>query len=134
MAAEGLFFRAVGHINEKYRSPDVALFALSGWAIVLALSGTYGQFLNYSTVGDWLGYAAAVATLFYYRRSRTDEAATFRMKGFPVLPLIFIIAVLCVVASNIVSNPSDAGMGLVIALLGLPVYWFWSRSSRAALP
>ncbi|HXR63968.1 MAG TPA: amino acid permease [Rudaea sp.] len=132
MGAEGLFFRAAGHINPRYRSPDVALAALSGWAIVLALSGTYGQLLNYSTVGDWLGYAAAVATLFYYRRVHADEAVAFRMKGFPVLPLIFIVAVLGVVASNIVSNPTDAGMGLLIALLGLPVYWFWSRSSRAA--
>ena len=127
-----LFFKAAGHINERYRSPDVALAALSGWAIVLALSGTYGQLLNYSTVGDWLGYAAAVATLFYYRRARSDETIVFRMKGYPILPLIFIVAVLCVVASNIISNPTDAGMGLVIALLGLPVYWFWSRSRRAA--
>ena len=54
------------------------------------------------------------------------------MWGLPVLPLIFIVAVLGVVASNIVANPTDAGMGLLIALLGLPVYWFWSRSSRAA--
>jgi APA family basic amino acid/polyamine antiporter len=131
MGAEGLFFRAAGHINARYRSPDVALAALSGWAIVLALSGTYGQLLNYSTVGDWLGYAAAVATLFYYRRAHADEAVVFRMKGFPVLPLIFIVAVLCVVASNIVSNPTDAGAGLLIALLGFLVYWFWSRSSRA---
>jgi APA family basic amino acid/polyamine antiporter len=131
MAEEGLFFRAVGHINAKYRSPDVALVALSGWAIVLALSGTYGQLLNYSTVGDWLGYAAAVATLFYYRRARADEPVAFKMKGFPLLPLIFIVAVLGVVASNILANPTDAGMGLLIALLGLPVYWFWSRSSRA---
>jgi len=132
MGEEGLFFRAAGHINARYRSPDVALAALSGWAIVLALSGTYGQLLNYSTVGDWLGYAAAVATLFYYRRVHADETVVFRMWGFPVLPLVFIVAVLGVVASNIVANPSDAGMGLLIALLGLPVYWFWSRSRRAA--
>ena len=132
MGSEGLFFRAAGHINARYRSPDVALAALSGWAIVLALSGTYGQLLNYSTVGDWLGYAGAVATLFYYRRLRDDDSVTFRMAGYPLLPLIFIVAVLCVVASNILSNPSDAGMGLVIALLGLPIYWFWSRSERAA--
>jgi len=134
MGAEGLFFRAAGHINARYRSPDVALAALSGWAIVLALSGTYGQLLNYSTVGDWLGYAGAVATLFYYRRVRDqNENVSFRMKGYPLLPIIFIVAVLSVVASNIVSNPTDAGMGLVIALLGLPVYWWWSRSHRAAV-
>ena len=134
MGAEGLFFRAAGHINARYRSPDVALAALSGWAIVLALSGTYGQLLNYSTVGDWLGYAGAVATLFYYRRVRDqNENVSFRMKGYPLLPIVFIVAVLSVVASNIVSNPTDAGMGLVIALLGLPVYWWWSRSHRAAV-
>lgn len=132
MGAEGLFFRAVGHIHPRYRSPDVALVVLSGWAIVLALSGTYGQLLNYSTVGDWLGYAAAVATLFYYRRHHAGDTTSFRMWGFPVLPLIFIVAVLAVVASNIVANPTDAGMGLVIALLGLPIYFFWSRRRPAS--
>ena len=81
MGAEGLFFRAAGHINERYRSPDVALAALSGWAIVLALSGTYGQLLNYSTVGDWLGYAAAVATLFYYRRAHSRRSRRVPHEG-----------------------------------------------------
>lgn len=127
MGADGLFFRSVAHLHPRYRTPDVALAALAGWSIVLALTGKYGQLLNYSTVGDWLGYAGAVATLFYYRRMLADESVTFRAPGYPWLPGIFIAAVLCVVASNIVSSPYDAGMGFVITLAGLPVYWFWRR-------
>lgn len=132
MGADGLFFRAAGHLNTRFRTPDVALAAVSGWAIVLALSGSYGQLLNYSTVGDWLGYAGAVATLFFYRRLRDTDATAFRAPGYPLLPGIFIVAVLLVVASNVLSNPYDAGMGLLITLAGLPVYWLWSRRRAVA--
>lgn len=127
MSADGLFFRPVAHLHPRYRSPDIALFVFSGWAIVLALTGTYGQLLNYATVGDWLGYAGVVATLYFYRRKRDTDENIFRAPGYPWFPAIFIIAVLLVVASNVVSNPGDAGMGVAIILLGLPVYWFWSR-------
>jgi basic amino acid/polyamine antiporter, APA family len=130
MAQDGLFFRPVAHLNPRYRTPDVALAVVSGWAIVLALWGNYNQLLNYSTVGDWIGYAGAVATLFYYRRQAGDAEA-FRTPGYPWLPGVFIFAVLSVVLSNVWSSPRDAGMGLLITLAGLPVYWFWSRRAGA---
>jgi basic amino acid/polyamine antiporter, APA family len=126
MAADGLFFGPVAHLHPRYRTPDVALFAVSGWAIVLALTGSFEELLNYSTTGDWLGYAGAVATLYYYRRHVADPNA-FHAPGYPWLPGIFIVAVLAVVLSNVVASPRDAGMGLLITLAGLPVYWFWSK-------
>jgi len=131
MSADGLFFRPVAHLHPRYRSPDVALIATSAWAIVLALSGSYGQLLNYATVGDWLGYAGVVGALYFYRRNRTADTNTFLVPGYPWLPAVFIAAVLLVVASNVIANPGDAGMGLLIILAGLPVYWFWSRRGKA---
>jgi APA family basic amino acid/polyamine antiporter len=129
MGADGVFFRKAGHLHPRYRTPDVALIAQSAWAIVLALSGTYGQLLDYSTFADWLGYSGAVATLFYYRKLQ-NEAPAFRAPGFPILPGIFVLVTLATVISNVIASPRDAGMALLIALIGVPVYFYWTRVHR----
>jgi APA family basic amino acid/polyamine antiporter len=131
MGADGVFFRVAGRLHPRWRTPNIALAMLAGWAIVLAWSGTFDQLLNYSTTGDWLGYAGVVATLFWYRHARKHETAPFSTPLFPLLPLIFLAAVLWVVGITAWTHPADAGMGLLITLLGLPVYWFWSSRTRA---
>ena len=88
---------------------------------------TFDQLLNYSTTGDWLGYAGVVATLFWYRRAGATDAAPFRAPLYPVLPLVFLAAVLWVVAVTVWQHPGDAGMGALITLAGLPVYFVWRR-------
>jgi len=128
MGADGVFFRSAGRLHPRWRTPNTALAMVAGWAIVLAWSGTFDQLLNYSSTGDWLGYAGVVATLFWYRRVQTEETASFRVPFFPLLPIVFLIAVLWVVAVTAWNHPQDAGMGLLITLAGLPVYWFWTRS------
>jgi APA family basic amino acid/polyamine antiporter len=127
MGADGVFFRVAGRLHPRWRTPNVALAMLAGWACVLAWSGTFDQLLNYSTTGDWLGYAAVVATLFWYRRAGARDAAPFRAPWYPLLPLVFLAAVLWVVAVTVWEHPSDAGMGALITLGGLPVYFIWRR-------
>ncbi|NCT69165.1 MAG: amino acid permease [Rhodanobacteraceae bacterium] len=127
MGADGVFFRVAGRLHPRWRTPNVALALLAGWAGVLAWSGSFDQLLNYSTTGDWLGYAAVVATLFWYRHVHAIEAVAFRTPLFPLLPLLFLAAVLWVVAVTIWNRPGDAGMGALITLAGLPVYFIWRR-------
>jgi len=127
MGADGVFFRVAGKLHPKWRSPNAALVMLAVWACVLAWSGTFEQLLNYSTVGDWLGMAAVIGTLFWYRRMRRDEVVPFKVPLFPLLPAFFLIIVLWIVAVTTYRNPLDAGMGVLITLAGLPIYWFWSR-------
>src|SRR5262249_55074710 len=98
--------------------------------ILLALTGTFDQLLNYSTVGDWLGIAAVMATLFWYRR-HVNEPVPFRVPLYPLLPIAFLIIVLGVVGLTCWRNPHDAGMGVLITLAGLPVYFFWRWLGRA---
>jgi basic amino acid/polyamine antiporter, APA family len=133
MGADGVFFRAAGKLHPRWRSPNVAIVMLSIWACVLAITGTFDQLLNYSTVGDWLGMAAVIGTLFWYRRNRKDEPTSFRVPLFPVLPIVFLIVVLWVVGVTTWNNPKDAGMGVLITLAGLPVYWFWKWRSRVGV-
>jgi APA family basic amino acid/polyamine antiporter len=129
MGADGVFFRSAGRLHPRWRTPNVALAMLAGWSCVLALTGTFDQLLNYSTTGDWLGYAAVVATLFWYRRHER-AAAAFRTPLHPLLPLAFLAAVAWVVAATVWQRPGDAGAGALITLAGLPVYALWRRLPR----
>ena len=126
MGEDGLFFRSVAKLHPRYRTPNLALLLLSGWAIVLAMSGSYGQLLDYATFGDWLACAVGVATLFWYRR-RGGEHASFQVPGYPWLPLLFVGVVGWVVIETMRSNPLNAGIGLLIMLAGVPVYFVWRR-------
>jgi len=138
MGADGVFFRVAGRLHPRWRTPNIALLMLAGWACVLAWTGTFDQLLNYSTTGDWLGYAAVVATLFWYRHYDTGDTSPFRVPLFPLLPLVFLVAVLWVVGVTIYMNPRDAGMGALITVAGLPVYFIWrhilNRQSGSAAP
>ena len=127
MGADGVFFRSAGILHPRWRSPNIALLLLAIAACALAWTGTFDQLLNYSTVGDWLGMAAVVATLFWYRRFDTADTSPFRVPLFPLLPLVFLVAVLWVVVATILKSPHDAGMGALITLAGLPVYFVWRR-------
>jgi APA family basic amino acid/polyamine antiporter len=127
MGADGVFFRASGKLHPRWRSPNVALVLLAVWSCGLALTGTFEQLVNYSTVGDWLGMAAVIATLFWYRRHRADEPAPFRVPLFPLLPILFLVVVLWIVGVTTWQSPKDAGIGILITLAGVPIYWFWSK-------
>lgn len=132
MAAEGLFFRSLGALHPTRHTPQRALALLAAWAVLLALSGSFGALLNYTTVADWLGYAGAVAALFWYRRAHTAVSAAYRVPLYPWLPLLFVAVVLAVVIVTVIASPGDAGMGALVALLGVPAYYGWRRLGRPA--
>ena len=133
MGEDGLFFRSVARLHPTHHTPNIALLLLSGWAIVLALSGSYGQLLDYATFGDWLACAVGVATLFWYRR-HDGTSSSFRVPGYPWLPLLFIATVALVVVLTLRDNPINAGIGALIMLAGVPVYVVWRRVFRRAQP
>jgi APA family basic amino acid/polyamine antiporter len=126
MGEDGLFFRSVAQLHPRYRTPNIALLLLSGWAIVLALSVNYGQLLDYATFGDWLACAVGVATLFWYRRHGT-EPASFRVPGYPLLPLLFVVTIALVLVATLRDSPRSTGIVLLIMAAGVPVYFIWQR-------
>ena len=130
MGADGMFFRAVGRIDPRTRAPQIALAALGAWAIVLTLSGSFGQLLDYTTVGEWLAHVFGIATLFWYRRHFFDQPSPYRVPFYPLLPLVFVITVFSVIVATAIHTPGDAGMSLLIIALGVPAYYGWRRVSR----
>lgn len=126
MAENGVFFRRAAALHPRYRTPALALLVQGAWAVVLTLSGSYGQLLDYVVFGDWIAFAAVAATMFVYRRRAPD--APFLAPGYPLLPALFVLASLYAVASSVISNLHNALIGTLLILAGLPVYWLWTRA------
>lgn len=132
MGKDGMFFSAVGRLDPVSRAPQVALATLGAWAIVLTLSGTFGQLLDYTTVGEWLAHAFGIATLFWYRRYLSEQPSPYRVPFYPWLPGIFVVTVLGVIIATSIHAPRDAGMSLLIIALGVPAYYGWRWLERQA--
>jgi APA family basic amino acid/polyamine antiporter len=131
MAADGVFFPALARLHPTYRTPGTAILLQGAWAIVLMLTGTYGQLLDYVVFGDWIFFGLTAATLFVYRR-RAGVPAAFGVPLYPLLPLLFVASALYVVASSVASAPVNAAIGAGLLLAGVPAYGYWkSRGLRA---
>ncbi len=129
MATDGIFFRAVARVHPRTRVPMVAITLQGVWAIVIALTGTYAQVVNYVVAMDCIFFGLTAVCLFVLRR-RTP-VSTFRVPGHPWTTLFFIAAQWAVVVSTFAHDPKRAFIGLGIALAGLPVYFLWQRSPQA---
>jgi APA family basic amino acid/polyamine antiporter len=133
MARDGVFFRRAAQLHERFRTPSVAIVFQAVWAILLTLSGTYGQLLDYVVFGDWIFFGLCGATVFVFRyrepNGRRDLPSGFRTPGYPWVPGLFVVAALYVVVSSVLSNPANAAIGSGLIFLGLPAFWLWRRSA-----
>ncbi|MGH8092216.1 MAG: APC family permease [Chthoniobacterales bacterium] len=129
MARDGVFFRRAAWVHPRTHAPVVAILLQGVWAIVIALSGTYGQVVNYVVAMDSLFFGLTAVCLFVLRRQNADSK--FRVPGHPWTTLFFIAAQWMVVVSTFVHDATQSFIGLGIALVGLPIYFFWQRSPEA---
>jgi len=134
MAADGLFFRFAARVHPRHHTPSGGILLQAVWAIVLVVSGTYGQLLDYVVFADWIFFGLIVCTVFVYRRRDAAEQevgkpVTYRTPGYPLLPALFVLCAGYVVISVVWSNPRNALLGLVIMALGIPAFLFWRKSS-----
>jgi APA family basic amino acid/polyamine antiporter len=139
MAADGVFFPRLARLHPRYRTPAAAIVLEAGWAIVLTLTGTFGQLVDYVAFGDWIFFGLTVAGLYRLRAldarpgSPGPAGTPFRTPGYPWTPAIFVAAALLVVSSSILANPRNAAIGTGLLLLGIPVYLWWRRPRLAAV-
>jgi basic amino acid/polyamine antiporter, APA family len=130
MAADGVFFSRLAVLHPVYRTPALAIVALGVAAIILTLTGTFGQLVDYVTFGDWIFFGLTAASLFVYRRRESDEPASrvaFRVPGYPYTVIVFVLAAALVVISSIASNPRNAAIGAGLIALGVPTFAYWTR-------
>ena len=128
-----MFPERVARLHPKYRTPTLAIVIQAAWATVLALSGTYGQLLDYVVFGDWIFFGLAGATVFVFRARERGAGRTpspvYRLPGYPFVPGLFVVTALFIVLSSIWSNPGNAAIGMVLIGAGVPVWGWWRRSN-----
>jgi APA family basic amino acid/polyamine antiporter len=129
MARDRLFFRRAGQLHPELRTPVFALVAQAVWTMVLCVSGTYGELLNYVVFAALIFYLLTTLALFRLRAIRPDVPRPVKAFGYPVLPALYIVALVFVLAVLLIDPRQRlySGLGLLIVLLGVPVYAIWRR-------
>jgi APA family basic amino acid/polyamine antiporter len=133
MAKDRIFFRSVAWIHPRTHVPVIAIALQGAWAIVIALTGTYAQVVNYVVAMDCVFFGLTAACLFVMRRRAVAERAdtmTYRVPGHPWTTLVFIAAEWIVVVSTFARDPQRSFIGLGIAFAGLPAYFWWRARNK----
>jgi len=131
MALDGLFFSPVARLHPTYRTPAVSLVVQCIWASLLTLSGTYSDLLDYVIFAVLLFYIMTIAGLFVLRRRRPSAERPYRALGYPVLPALYILAAGLIEVLLLIYKPMYTWPGLILVLLGVPVYRLWKRDRKA---
>jgi APA family basic amino acid/polyamine antiporter len=129
MSQDGLFFKSVGKLSERYKTPSAGLFVQACWTALLCVSGSYSQLLDYIIVAVLVFYILTILGLFVLRVKQPGASRPYKALGYPVLPALYIVMAswICIVLLRY--KPQYTWPGLVLVLLGIPIYLFWSRRS-----
>ena len=122
MAHDGLAPRWFGFVHPTFQTPSHAIVAQAVWSSVLAATGAYRQLFTRVIYTEWLFFALMAVGLFVLRR-RPDYRPAYRTWGYPVVPIVFIVASLAIVINQFISTPGEAATGLGLVVLGAPVYY-----------
>jgi basic amino acid/polyamine antiporter, APA family len=127
MARDRLFFRGMGRVHPKYRTPAISLVVQCVWASILTLTGTYDQLFTYVVFAAWIFYALGAAGIFILRRKYPNPNRPYRVPGYPVVPILFVIVATWFVINTLMNQTADSVVGLLLLVLGLPFYFYWKR-------
>ncbi|GAB3928386.1 APC family permease [Larkinella terrae] len=129
MAKEGLFLKTAANLNRN-SVPGIALWLQCVWASVLCLSGTYGDLLDYCTFTSLVFYTVTIGGLFLLRRKEPNAERPYKAFGYPLIPAIYMVVAVIICLILLKEKTFNTGMGLLIAGLGIPIYFMTSRGRK----
>ena len=132
MARDGVFFEKAGQISPKTHVPVWALGVQGIWTALLTLTGSYGQLLDYVIFAALIFYVLTMVALFRLRATRPEMERPYRAFGYPVVPGLYLLSALAIAVILLIAKPNYSFAGLVIVLLGIPVYYVWRASQKPA--
>jgi APA family basic amino acid/polyamine antiporter len=130
MSRDRLFFQAVGRLSPRTGTPVNSLWLQCLWTCLLCLSGSYGDLLDYVIFAVLIFYILTIAALFRLRRTRPDTPRPYRAIGYPVLPAVYILLASFVSVVLLRYKPQYTWPGLILVMLGIPVYLLWKRADK----
>jgi len=129
MARDGLFFRALGELSPRTRVPVRAIVAQAAVGSLLAASGSYDALTDSVIFASWLFFGLSTGSLFVFRRTMPDRFRPYRALGYPWVPVLFLISTGALLVNTFFAAPRQALQGVAVLLVGLPLYWYWNRTS-----
>jgi basic amino acid/polyamine antiporter, APA family len=134
-ARDGLFFARFGRLSPHSRVPLTSIVLISIWAALLAASGTFDQLTNMAVLSYAIFWAPVVLSVLVLRRKMPDAPRPYRVRGYPYVPLIFVLVMCWIVVNAFITSPVESSATLALILLGLPIYpLFHGKSTRAKAP
>ena len=131
MARDGYFFSAMADVHPRFRTPANALVAQAVLAsALLLLGGSYRQFFNLAIFSEWLFYMLTVGALFVLRARQPEVKRPYRVTGYPVVPLVFVLAAAVLLFFSFRDNWPNSGYGSLVILAGVPVFYAFARRKR----
>jgi APA family basic amino acid/polyamine antiporter len=125
MARDGMFFKKIAECHPKFLTPHVSIVAITIWSILLTLTGTFKQLFTYVIFGEWIFFGLTVASVIVLRKKRPDLERPYKTWGYPVTPVLFVLAAFYVAVASLLSSFKNAMFGLLIICLGIPAYLYW---------
>jgi APA family basic amino acid/polyamine antiporter len=137
MANDNLFFKKLAEVHPRFGTPAFAVIALGAWSCVLALVGEFAKLASGAIFIGWIFYGLGAASIFPIRLQNRGKSLPYYVPGYPVTPLLFVLAALAIVGNAIYAAVRDPHeftyliVAIVLMLLGLPGYFFWQRRNAA---
>src|SRR6185437_87842 len=131
MADRGLFFQTIARVSPRFQSPSVAIWLATGLGVVYVLLNDFQQLADKFILGIWPFYALAVAAVFVLRRTRPDMPRPYRTWGYPVVPILFLLASVAMVVNALWTDPINTGITFAIIAAGIPVFFIWQKSVKS---
>lgn len=128
MASDGVMFKVFARLSIN-GVPITSLIFQGVWASLLALSGSFDTLTDYVIFGSWIFYALVTSSLFVFRIRMPNEERPYRAWGYPVIPILFLISAGWLLVNTLVSSPRQSVTGIILILLGLPVYYYLNRKN-----
>lgn len=127
MAKDGLYFRFLNRLSAN-GVPVRAGFFAAAIASSLALTGNYDRLTDYAVFSLWLFYGLTASCLIVLRKKQPDAPRPYRVFGYPLVPVLFCLVTLALLANTLYTQPAQSLAGLGIIAAGLPFYWYWTRT------
>ena len=127
MAKDGLFFKKASELN-KHSIPEYALMTQCIWSCILCITGTYSNLLDYVIFAVLIFYVLTIIGLIVLRIKKPNLERPYKTIGYPFIPLIYIVSASAISIDLLILKPLYTWPGLIIVLLGVPVYYFWKKN------
>ncbi len=129
MANDGLFLPAARKLNKK-GVPAKALWMQCIWASVLCLSGKYGDLLDFIIFTVLLFYILTIVGIFRLRKTMPDHPRPYKAFGYPIVPGLYVVAAAFICIVLLLQRPKFTWPGLIIVILGLPIYYLLEKRNK----